>query len=170
MTYTPQDYEQDRKIAFYVFNKNFKGHYLKDDFIQTAVIALWQLRQKGNYKDYVNCACTTALNHMISFLRKENRNMADSLFADAGDENNLRLIDVLASEQATADDYCAHGELVGIIMRLARCLRERDRKIIGLYLKRRTQKEIAERVGVTQQCVSIVIGKFRLSVKQVLGE
>ena len=69
--YTPQHYEQDRKIALYVFNKDFKGHYLKDDLIQTAIIALWQLRQKGNYKDYVNCACTTALNHMISFLRKE---------------------------------------------------------------------------------------------------
>ena len=168
--YAPQHYEQDRKIALYVFNKDFKGHYLKDDLIQTAIIALWQLRQKHTYKDYVKCACTAAHNHMVSFLRKESRQFADSLFDSVGGDGDLQLIDVLAAAQATADDYCVYGELVGIVIRLTRRLCDRDIKIVGLYLKRHTQREIAERVGVTQQYVSIIIGKFRLSVKQVLGE
>jgi len=100
--YAPQHYEQDRKIALYVFNKDFKGHYLKDDLIQTAIIALWQLRQKHTYKDYVKCACTAAHNHMVSFLRKESRQFADSLFDSVGGDGDLQLIDVLAAAQATA--------------------------------------------------------------------
>ena len=168
--YTTENYEQDKRIAIYVFNKNFKGHYLKDDLIQTAVIALWQLRQKGNYKDYVNCACKTAHNHMIDFLRKENRHFADSLFDNGGGETDLQLIDILESEQPTAQDYYEYRELVKKIIPLPILVSTRNRKIIALYLKHYAQGEIAERVGVSRQCVNRVIRHFREAVRQILGE
>jgi len=167
MIYTPEHYEQDKGIAIYIYNKYFKGHYMKDDLIQIAIIELWNLRLKRNY-NYVRCACTTALNRMISFLRKENRNFAESLFDNVGNEHDLRLIDVLELEQATAHDYCEYSELVKKIIPLPMLLSDRDRRIIALHLKHYTQKEIAWRVGISQQYVSIVINRFRENARQIL--
>ena len=168
MIYTPEHYEQDKRIAIYIFNRHFKGHHLKEDLIQVAIIELWQLRLKRNYNDYVRCACTTALNHMISYLRKENRHFTESLFDKVGIEHDLRLIDVLELEQATAQDYCEYRELVEKIVPLPMRLSERDRKIIALHLKHYSQKEIAWRIGISQQYVSIVINRFRENARQVL--
>ena len=170
MTYTIENYEQDKRITIYVFNKNFKGHYLKDDLIQTAIIALWRLRQKRNYNDYVNCACKTALNHMIDFLRKESRRFADSLFDSVGGENDVQLIDILVSEQPTAQDIYEYRELVKRIFSLPMLVSNRNRKIIALHLKHYAQGEIAERVGVSRQYVNRTVRFFREAVRQILGE
>jgi RNA polymerase sigma factor (sigma-70 family) len=170
MNYTTDHYEQDKRIALYIFNQNFKGHYLKDDLIQVAVIELWKLRKKQNFKDYVNCACKTALNTMIDFLRKESRHYAESIFNRVSGENDLRLIDILAIEQPTALERCEYMEFVEKLLPLAEHLSKRDRQIVALYLKHYSQTETAERAGVSQQYVSKVIKKFRKSVKLVLDD
>ena len=170
MKYTTENYEQDKRIAAYIFNKNFKGHYLKDDLIQTAVVALWQLRQNGRYKDYVNCACKTAFNHMVDFLRKENRNFADSLFDNVSGDNDVQLIDILVNEQPTAQEYIEYQDLMQRLIPLTAHLSGRDRKIIIMHLKHYTQQEIAGRVGGTRQNVSLIIQKFRNAVRLILGE
>jgi len=165
--YTPENYEQDERIAIYVYNKKFKGHYLKDDLIQVATIELWKLRESGNYNDYVRCACTTALNTMIDYLRKETRHFADSLSDKLG-STDLELIDVLTNEQPTAQDYCEVKEIIRNIMPLPILVSKRNRKIIAMHLKHYTQGEISEDVGVSRQCVNRVIKTFREAARQVL--
>ena len=165
--YTPEHYEQDKRIALFIFNKNFKGHYLKDDLIQVATIELWKLRQSGNYKDYVRCACGAAFNTMIDYLRKETRHFADSLFGKVG-STDLELIDVLINEQPTAQDYCEAKEIIRNIMPLPILVSKRNRKIIAMHLKHYTQAEISESVGVSRQCVNRIIKAFREAARQVL--
>ena len=167
MIYTSEHYEQDKRIALYVFNKNFKGHYLKDDLIQVATIALWKLRESGNYNDYVRCACTVALNTMIDYLRKETRHFADSLFGKVG-STDLELIDVLINDQPTAQEYNEVKEIIRSIMPLPILVSKRNRQIIAMHLKHYTQAEISERVGVSRQCVNRVIKAFREAARQVL--
>ena len=167
MTYTPEYYEQDTRIANYVFNKNFKGHYLKDDLIQVAIIELLKLRESGNYKDYARCAFTVALNRMISYLRKETRHFADSLFGKVGN-TDLELIDVLINEQTTAQEYCECSELARRLLPLPILVSKRNREIISLYLKHYAQREIAVRVGTSRANVYRVIATFRNTAKQVL--
>ncbi|MCL2228858.1 MAG: hypothetical protein FWC00_03450 [Firmicutes bacterium] len=166
MTYTPKHYEQDKRIALCIFNQHFKGHYLKDDLVHYAISELWKHRRRGNYLDYVASACAVAKKKMISYLRKETRHIGSSLF-DQVDED-LQLIDLFAFEQPTADEYCDFAELVKKLMPLSTCYFGRDRKIISMHLKHYTQSDIALRVGVTQQQVSLVINKFRQLARQYL--
>jgi len=167
--YTREHYEQDKAIAIYMFNKHFKGHYLKDDLIQVAILELWKLRQRKNYKDYVRCACSVAKNNMVDYLRIESRSYAESLFDKVGG-SDLRLIDVLEMNQPSPQELYEFRELVKKIIPLPIQLSTRDRKIISMHLKHYTQTEIARTVGISQQYVSIVIKKFRESARQVLGE
>ena len=170
MFYTTENYEQDKRIAMHVFNRNFKGHYLKDDLIQVAVIELWKLRQKKNYKDYVKCACTVARNHMINYLKKESRHYSVSLYEKLGNENDLQLIDVLLINEPAALDYCECRDIVKSLAPITMQMSGRDRGIISLYLKHYSQTEIANRSGVSQQYVSKVIKKFREAARFVLDD
>jgi len=167
--YTLENYEQDKAIAIYMFNKLFKGHRLKEDLIQVAMFEMWKLRQKKTYKNYVRCACSVAKNHMVDYLRIESRNYAESLFDKVGD-SDLRLIDVLECEQPGVQDLCEFRQLIKKIIPLPMQLSTRDRKIISMHLKHYTQTEIARTVGISQQYVSIVIKKFRENARHVLGE
>ena len=167
MTYTTEHYEQDKRITLFVFNKNFKGHYLKDDLIQVATISLWKLRESGNYNDYVKCACTTALNAMLDYLRKETRHYADSLSDKIGN-TDLELIDVLVNEQPTVQEFCECSELIKQLTPLPILASKRNRKIIALHLKHYTQQEIALRVGTSRSNVYRVVATFRNAARQIL--
>jgi len=171
MDYTPQDYEQDRRIALHIYNKHFKGHFLKDDLVQIAITELWKLRRQQNSRDYVANACDTAHKKMISYLRKENRHRGlDSLNRHVGQDSILRLFDVIAIEQPTPYECCEFRELVNRLLPLQMTLTGKRKQIISLHLKHYTQREIAYRVGTSFQYVSDVVKKFRSLAREILDK
>jgi len=168
MEYTPEHHEQDKRIAQHVYRKHFKGHWLREDLIQTAIYELWRLRKQADSRDYVAHACDTAHKKMVSLIRKEIRHMGmDSLNRQFGKENQrLLLSDTIAIEQDTAQDLCECRDLVKKL--LPPNMKEMHKKIILLHLKHYTQEQIAYRLGVSQQYVSRIIRNFRFVSRQML--
>jgi len=165
--YTPEHYEQDKRIAHHIFKRYFKGHYLKEDLIQVAIYELWRLRKQNNSLDYFSNACNTAHRKMISYLRKETRHtLADSLDRFVSESVGLRLSDITPIEQPTAQEWNDYIELMWKI--LPPSLPTQERKIISLHLKHYTQRIIAKRVGISQPYVNRVIKNFRDIARQVL--
>jgi|GEM_PF-3588361 len=167
-TYTPANYEQDKRIAQNIYNKNFKGHFLKDDLIQVAITELWKLRKQKGCPDLV-LLYYTAHKKMISFLRKEMRHMGmDSLNRHVADDPNLRLFDVIAIEQPTAQECCEYRELVKKLFPLQITLSEQRKQVIALHLKHYTQTEIARKIGTSIPYVNRIIQSFRKLAREIL--
>jgi len=165
MVYTVKDYTQDTKIARYAFKKYIRSHYLKDELIHIAILKLWTVRlEHGIVKNPVD----TAKNAMITFLRKEQRQVRrhDSLYDDTIDD--LPIIEVIAIERPTPDQSLEYVELVKKIVPLTLSMNPKSKKIISLHLKHYTQTEIAERVNTSIPYVNKVVQSFRAAVRQVL--
>ena len=166
MNYTLANYEQDKRIANYVFKRNFNGHHLREDLIQVALVELWELRKRGNYDDYVASACDIARKKMISYLRKEKRHRCDYMSDPLGED--MELCDIVCCPKYNPQQHLDYRELVKSIIPLPLRFDIRDRRIISMHLKHYTQKEIARRVGVSQTYVSFAVQKFRETARALL--
>ena len=173
MEYSKQDSTKDKQTAAFIFNTYFWDYkYLKDDLIQTAVISLWNARTKGRKMRTKTGANKIAKDAMIDFLRKESRNMdIDSLDAPLDDlEDDFLLLDTLPIEQDTADE-----KLTRYLRLLKRVkfnmfwLNGKKKKIIAMYLNRRSYQEIADCVGISKQNVGACINAFRETLTRELG-
>jgi len=166
MNYTLEKYTHDRKIARFTFKKYIGKHYQKEELIHVAILKLWTVRlEHGIVRNPVN----VAKNAMLNFLREENSHCHyDSLYSDTKDD--LPLIEVIPFEQPTAHDYCEYHELVKTLVPLPLIMSGRDRRIIALHLKHYTQREIAQRMELSQPYVNEIIQSFRRAARQVLDE
>jgi len=170
MEYTIKSYDEDVKIANWIFNKYFLGYIrLKEDMVQAAVIKLWRNRphfnkRKGTYGTF---ACLCAYREMCMFLRKEKKHLNNiSLFEEI--EEDILLIDILGAVKDSMSELLEVEELLSKVRIVVSGLDGKSKKIIELYLKHYPQREIAKRVGVSQVSVSSHIKAFRKLLKAEL--
>jgi len=171
MNYTTEHYNEDCKIANWVFNRYFKQHIgLKGDMVQMAVIRLWQARTQHDKKKgtYATFACLCAYREMLMFLRKERKHFCNvSLYEKI--EDGLFLIDTLRFEENKVFELLETEDLAGKIAAVVWSFGRSGKKIIDLYLKHYSQAEIAARVGVTRPYVTKQIKAFRELLKKELS-
>ena len=165
MIYTLKDYTQDKKTAAYTFRKYIGKHYLKDELIHIATTKLWLVRLEHGR---VCRPIETAKNAMLNFLRQEQKYCNHDSLYDNTDEADLLLLDILAINQPTAQDWCEYQDLLERITPLSKYMSRRDKRIISLSLKHYTQREIAARLGLSQPYVNEIIKNFREAARQVL--
>jgi len=90
-----------------------------------------------------------------------------SLDATVGGDGQTPLHAILGEYDAGYDRAETHV----LLARVVRCLPERDRQLIGLrFYEDLTQREIAERIGVTQMQVSRLLTKVFVTLREKLAE
>ena len=81
MEYTQEMYEEDRKLAHYIYCQHFKGFYkYKDDLIAVALKDLYKYRlsyddSKGKYSTYACKACWWAMSFFLRMEYKQSLNL-----------------------------------------------------------------------------------------------
>lgn len=169
MEFSKQNFTKDKQTAHFIYNKffcSFKN--LQDELIQVACIKLWEFRQKSNRYYTIRGANKIAKDAMIDFLRKESKHLDnDSLFGEL--EEDLLLIDTVAAEQDTSDEKLQrYLKLIDQVRRQLFWLGGKQKRIIELYLNRRSYQEIADCVGISKQNVGECVKAFRKSIAQKL--
>ena len=148
--------ESNKGILYKITNTYCQNIDDREDLIQEIIIQLWQSFDKYNneYK-HSTWIYRIALNVAISFYRKENRrkeisnpfpegvlNYNDTSILDESDEH-LKFLQQFISE-----------------------LKELDKALILLYLERKSYKEIADIIGLSETNVATKIGR----IKKLLNE
>jgi len=106
---------------------------------------------------------------MIDFLRKENKYLDNvSMSEELGED--LLLVDILPIKRDTSNEQeVKYLRLKRIVDDQLLGLNQKQCKIIGMYLNRRSYQEIADCVGIAKQNVGVCIKSFREKLAQKLG-
>lgn len=175
MNYTNEQYEEDRKIAEYVYRDHFRKHRgLKEDMMQNALLALWQSRkdfnEKSSYRTYAN---KIAFNAMLRTLEKEQKHIYNDISIFDEIKDDLQIMDTLVSE---LDGECVEKieEMKYLILSdrvesVKSGYDKKRRKIIEMYLNRRSFDEIAHCNNVSKGYVCNQVKLFRHTMEICLG-
>ena len=157
------------KLVYQRYFKDFAQH--KEDLIQEASVRLWERRPEydKSKSEYQTWAWTVSKDAMIDFLRKEKRHCNNiSIFTEIVDDKSY--IDILTVEQDTADlELQKYIALLNTVRRRITKLDGRPKKIIEMYMRRRSYQEIADCVGIAKQNVGECVKAFRKSIARDLG-
>ncbi|RRA98764.1 RNA polymerase sigma factor [Larkinella rosea] len=128
----------------------------RKDLVQEITVQLW--KSFDRYSDayqYSTWIYRIALNVAISFYRKENRRKPISEPLSDG---------ILYFPDARITDEL--DENIGFLQQFISELKELDKALMLLYLEEKSQKEIAEIVGITESNVATKIGRIKQVLKQ----
>ncbi len=132
----------------------------KEDLVQEIVLQLWKSFHKYNpaFK-YSTWIYRVALNVSLAASRKEN-NRAKRI-----DPLREEMLSVAQSEESTVmvENYKKLQEFIS-------GLKELDRAIMLLYLEEKSQKEMAEIMGMTPTNISTRIGRIKDVLRQKFAE
>lgn len=143
-------------IIYKVANSYCKNAEDRKDLIQEIIVQLW--RSFDNYIDrykYSTWMYRIALNVAISFYHKENhrRQIANPLSADI-----LNLVDIKAPFEIESN--------IRFLQQFIAELKELDKALMLLYLEEKSQKEIAEIMGISETNVATKIGRIKKILKE----
>lgn len=161
-----QRYQENEKLVYHVLKKSFPTLGMDEDIIQEAKIGLWKacvsFREELGYS-FSTYACKVIYTTILSVLRKSSHTIegrADisivSLHQPISlDDSELTIEDTLPGE--------SDGGYVIIDYRnaAATILSEKDWLVCEKIMRGMSQGEIAERHGVTRQCISAQLMRIR---------
>ena len=171
-TYQDEQYKTDCKIAEQVCKKYFyNAKHIKDDLIQSAVIKLWQKRGSFDGKsEYATFANRVAINAMLDVLRREQKHIDNDVSMFDEIMENVKLIDTLpAKRERNAIDTTVYNGVCEQINDETTRLNDKHRRIISMYMNRRTYTEIAQNVGTAKSTVHDCVLSFRRAIASKLG-
>jgi RNA polymerase sigma factor (sigma-70 family) len=143
-----KQHEEDTKISNWVFNRYFhKFWYMREDFIQSAIIDLWLARSKFDIKKgkYSTYAHTVAYNAMQKIIRKEKNCLDDVSFDD---------------ELSGSFDNTEAKWITTLMGQICDVLPE-SKQIIKLLVDGYNANEITKKLNLPQMKVRRQIAKFR---------
>lgn len=176
LNYTYENYEEDLKIANFVFIKHFLRYQaMKDDLLQVAMVDLWKGRDcydksKGKYSTY---ACKICFNAMLIYIHKEFNNCADVISVNIQlktTSNNLTLNECLEDTAYRIEDVEDIIVIRQVLKRYFKTLKKdsKEYKICKLVLKGNTTKEICSILQCSHQYVDKIKNQFRIQLKNML--
>lgn len=158
-----------RLVVYHITNKFGYMEHILEDLISIGNIGLikavdtFDLSKGFQFSPY---ACKCMNNEIIMFLRKQGYNNIDSLdrvIAENKHGTQIFLSDTLIAETNIVEDN-EYKETRCIIRKLVQNLPERNREIVmlyfGFYGKKYSQKEIAEKLNLSQSYISKQIPKI----------
>ena len=148
--------EQNKGIIYKVANSYCKDVDDRRDLIQEIVIQLWRSfsRFDNSYK-ISTWMYRVALNVAISFYR--NNFTRKKLTTPLSNQ----LIELLPDDEPTETE----GQ-INLLQQFIAELKELDRALMILYLEEKSQKEIADILGLTQTNVSTKIARIKENLKK----
>ena len=168
MEYTQENFNDDKRIATYVFYKKFSylPEFKKDDFVQTAIISLWRARSsydslKGSYGLF---AYVVSYHAMLSLLKKKEFKCISLYFET---EQGTPLIEFIPSDNNELNfDYDYIRKTANKIINKNKS--KIFRKICTMFLQGKNSTLIAKEFGKTRQWSNAYINKFRNLLKMTL--
>lgn len=148
--------EQNKGIIYKVANSYCKDRDDRKDLVQEIIIQLW--RSFSRYDDQYKLSTwmyRIALNVSISFYRKERRRK------DSDFPINESIVEF--AEEHSPDELETN---INLLQQFINELKEFDRALMLLYLEERSQKEIAEILGLTEANISTKVGRIKEKLKQ----
>lgn len=190
MTYTYAMYEEDNRIAKWVYYKKFKGYAgFKEDLIQSCIIALYRARELYNEEKgkYISYAVQTCIYTMIDFLKleKKKNNLGLDLSLDCELDEGYTIEETLG-ESIDYEEKFRTEDLKNEILKIILKRNYKDTYVKDLVMKRKTElrqceimaieyfvngkseKQIREDYGVTRQCVNKIINQYRKKIQNKL--
>ncbi len=146
----------NKGILYKVANSYCKDSEDRKDLVQEIIVQLW--KSFDNYTDqykYSTWMYRIALNVAISFYRKENRRKQVS---NPLSEGILNFVDTNVTGEIE--------ENIGFLQQFISELKELDKALMLLYLEEKSQKEIAEIIGISETNVATKIGRIKTILKQ----
>ncbi|MEO5889235.1 MAG: RNA polymerase sigma factor [Ferruginibacter sp.] len=148
--------QANKGIIYKVANSYCNNAANRKDLVQEITVQLW--KSFNNYTDqykYSTWIYRIALNTAISFYRKENRrkevpNDLSGSILDMVDTNNTGELE----------------EKIGLLQQFISGLKELDRALMLLYLEEKSQKEIAEIIGISETNVATKVNRIKKLLKQ----
>ena len=191
MEYSSAMYEEDKRIANYVFFKKFKKYFdYKDDLIQSSIIALYRARElyneeKGKYSSY---AVQTCIYTMLDFIKTEQKknNLGLNLSLDYELEEGYTIEETLGE----CVDYEQKFRIEDLKKDILKIIKKRNYKdvsskqninkrntefrkseiiAIDYFVNGKSEKQIRKDLGLTRQCVNKVINKYRKIIQEKLN-
>lgn len=128
----------------------------KQDLVQEIILQLWRSFQRysDQYK-YSTWTYRIALNTAISFYRKQNRKI--KIVNDLSDN---------ISDFISTGSHIEPDENLQLLQQFIAELKELDKALMLLYLEEKSQKEIAEIMGLTPSNVSTRINRIKKILQQ----
>lgn len=175
MEYTQEMFEEDKRIAYYVYSKCFLRSYrYKDDLIAVALKGLYKYHSsydnsKGKYFTY---ACRMCWFSMLEFLKREKTQTRNFEMVSldkpikVGSDDNL-------SDFITADipDFNSNLNLAylnNVINEILVNKGQTYQKVIRLLMQGYIPKHIAEILGISRQCSCLYKDRFKALLKERL--
>ena len=148
--------QSNKGIIYKVANSYCKNASDRQDLVQEIMVQLWKSFDKytDQYK-YSTWMYRIALNVAISFYRKETRRKQVTNPLSAGILNYV--------------DNDVAGEIednIKILQQFISELKVLDKALMLLYLEEKSQKEIAEIIGISETNVATKIGRIKVLLKQ----
>lgn len=180
MEYTNAMYEEDNKIANWVFKKYFIFAIdYKADLIQEALMQLWNARKKKDEtkSKYFSFAIICSYYAMCRYLRKikfggknlRTKTQLTILSYDTNISEDTTLIELLGKEDNHKNfdyDYLLKTGNEIINNHKSKALK----KIASLVLQCKTPTQITKELNISRQAVSLYIIKFRKLLTEKLKE
>jgi RNA polymerase sigma-70 factor (ECF subfamily) len=148
--------QANRGIIYKVANAYCKDAENRKDLVQEMIVQLW--KSFDNYSDryqYSTWIYRIALNVAISFYRKDKRRKQ---LATPLAEDIIQLADTGRSPETV--------ENIGFLQQFIAGLKEMDKALMLLYLEEKSQKEIAEIIGISPTNVATRISRIKKILKQ----
>lgn len=175
MEYTQEMYEEDRKLAHYIYCQHFKGFYkYKDDLIAVALKDLYKYRlsyddSKGKYSTYACKACWWAISFFLRMEYKQSLNLnACSLDTPIKVGSNDTLSDFIQADNSNFNSNLNMAYLNYIVNKILVDKNQTYQKVIRLLMQGYHPKCIAEMIGISRQCACQYRDKFKALLKERL--
>jgi RNA polymerase sigma factor (sigma-70 family) len=148
--------ERHKGIIFKIANAYSGDAETKRDLTQEIILQLWKAFDNYNPQfRHSTWIYKVSLNVSLAFSRKEHNRK--KVFAPLLDD--LALLPV-------PDESAGHEADFHHLQQFIQELKELDRAILLLYLEEKSQKEMAEIMGITQTTISTRIGRIKATLKQ----
>lgn len=148
--------QEHKSLLFKVANMYCHNAEDRKDLLQEIVLQLW--RSFNNYNDAYKLSTwmyRVALNVSISFYRKQTTRRAH---VSPLQEAIIELPDEPANTETEAN--------IKLLHQFIRELKELDRALMLLYLEEKTQREMAEILGITETNVATKVGRIKERLRE----
>lgn len=160
--------EQSQKLAYHIANRFYTGdHFDDDDIRQVALIGLWKAtktwdKERSAFSTYAYKVIT---NEILQEVKKRKRKKIDTFSYDAyieSCEGEVSYLDLLASP-------VNEMEFIEVSMDFSKAfelLSEKEKNLLAIYISNPniTQQEVANKMHVTQGCISKIRKKVRQKI------
>lgn len=167
------------KFVYYIASKKLKDkNHDTDDLFSIGVIGLIKAIDTYDFKksNFITYAYKCIYNEILMYIRKNKKHLRSQSLEQIifDDDDNLKLLDLLASENNLSEDF-TEKEQKEIICELIKRLPDKEKITITYHfgffaMERKTQAEIAHMLNCSQSYVSRLLKQSINKIKNQLLE